>query len=276
MDIESFIKKIATEDEFKDGLYKAYQFSFIPSTQSGDPKIDQISQCLPKRNVKDGEGASFIGKLLYDDLNEFIEQFKTYLIKENAKISKDSREKFLRNIIYCANKDNDKNVLINDVVNFNYTTINDNSIEEYNIHGTLSDRPIIGYDSSSSTIRNLDFFELSKEWQKLSVTPTISGDSVYSQIIFYGHSLGEQDYPFFFRIFNQCEIEKKDSKTILIFCYSVFDDGAQKPTPLDKYKMNIVKLINAYERSINPNTVRNNLYTMLFNMHRLKLLEIKD
>lgn len=280
MDIESFIKKIAREEEMISNLYSCYQqactlrrnpkTAFLHET----PKRIKIIHCLARRELPTDEGISILNKLLFDDLQEFKDDFKNHLLNENKNISFNSRPQFLERIIDTVYQ-NKSFPLLRYVTNFNYTTISRN-VDEYNIHGTLDSNIVLGYDSSSAPIEKHEMFELSKEWQKLSIEPVfLIGDDFVESLIFYGHSLGEQDYPYFFTVFDHCKLDNPNSKTTLYFCYSIFSESKAWKS-FDKYRMNIVKMLNEYERSVNPNCSRNKLFASLFASGRIRLIEIKD
>lgn len=280
MDVESFIRKVSTEEEMMKGMYASYLMackSYIDYdvNYNYDSKAKSIANCLANRVKKPEEGYSIIRKVLFEDMCAFKRDFVEYLKKENSKINIDARKQFLENIINSVYGSNFAPQRFY-VVNFNYTSIKSPYIE-YNIHGRLDTDIVLGYDSSSSPITNTDIVELSKEWQKLKFPTPFSIDeySNVQTIIFYGHSLGEQDYPYFFNVFDVCHLSDKKSIVKLYFCYSNYETS-NLVKPLDKYSMNILKMINAYERSRNPNIKRNSLYTSLCSSGRLIVKEIAE
>lgn len=272
MDVESFVKKIATEEKMLSGIYTAYKRIGSLEKSSSPTKSHLISECLKKRKLKQNQPFSIIKKLLYDDLVEFKNDLRAYLQAEDLKLSSNDRANFIKTILDSINQyDYSKDSYI---INFNYTHINSLEFVEKNIHGSLNGSIVVGYDSSSAKIDDENIFELSKEWQKIGIDQSIPTGALDS-IIFYGHSLGEQDYPIFFDLFNRARLGEKNSITRLFFCYSNYEKETDIIKNYDRYRIGIIKLINAYERDKNPNTNRNKLVTELETNDKLFIIEVK-
>lgn len=163
------------------------------------------------------------------------------------------------------------------VINFNYTEVNGSFVLSSNVHGTLDNSIVIGYDSTNYS-SNIDIYELSKDWQKIS-----AGSHSFDfrkiacrRIIFYGHSLGEQDYPYFFELFDVCKLLDNASFVELVFCYSKFGSEEQQKSFYNNYQIGISKLLNSYEIFKKGQDNKNTIVTKLMSQNRLKLLLIED
>lgn len=279
MDVEGFLKKIATDPKMLEGIYSSMRFRNGTSLLAGVDEFEKlIGGFLSKLNLPTSNyDYDTIKKLLTDNLQEFENQFFEYLKKEVETIEDFNQKQadFISKIfenVYGGNLDN----YSLSVLNFNYTANNLNLYKEANVHGTLKSRVVIGYDSTTAPIKEHDVFGLSKEWRKMDVDFSfgIEGDLI-NYIVCYGHSLGEQDYPYFFKLFDECKLAEEKSYVKLYFCYSEFGDENNKRIELEKYKMNAAKMLNAYERYKNPSIQRNTIVTNLKIGHRLFFKKIK-
>ena len=281
MDVEGFIKKIATEDKIMDHLLLAYQKAiagYSPMSKYDHAVTNVFSSIIERRKPSKSGAKTVIHKLLLDDLLEFEKDFDEYLkgqLTINPDYDKNSKM-FLKRIIETAV---DKRVSVSRtfVINFNYTKLTGLPICLTNVHGILDNKIVIGYDSTDRNNDN-DIFELSKDWQKISACYSSFDISIVDNrtIVFYGHSLGEQDYPYFYELFDLCKLLDKNTKTNLVFCYSLFGSKEQQKEFLNNYQINISKLLNSYERYSRGIDGRNTIVTKLNSRKRLKLLVISD
>lgn len=285
MDVESFIKKIATEPEFLRHLYE----SALPQTQT---KILDSLQFKIRDVIKSRMGPminynySTIKRILSEDLDAFEKQFSKYLKRRLKRITDyDTKQQaLLDKIIKCAPVNND---FLTQIINFNYTSVECGKYCcEANVHGTLNSKIVIGYDSTEKEIDENNIFELSKEWRKIDIDFSYDFDRKGVQsIIVYGHSLGEQDYPYFFELFDMCDFFykqnygsswKETAKQVnLYICYSKFGDKNTQKRELQKLEMNVSKLLNAYERYKYPSLKRNTIITNLKIKKQISFIEIK-
>lgn len=285
MDVEGFVKKIATEEEMISKIYKSH----LPSSNYNIKDTIQLRiDGLLYRRVKDGQKFDYstIKKILSEDLDELesdlIKYLKRRLGRQNDYIK--LQEQMVDKIIAACpvNKD-----YLLQIIDFNYTTIDSSKYCcEANVHGTLNTKIVVGYDSTGQSIKDNDIFELSKEWRKLDVDFSYDFDRKGVQaIIIYGHSLGEQDYPYFFELFDMCDFFykqnyghqwKETAKQInLYICYSRFGDKKTQNRELQKLEMNVSKLLNAYERYRYPELKRNTIVTNLKIKKQISFIEIK-
>ena len=210
------------------------------------------------------------------NLLDFEESFSKYLSNDLSQKQDYYQEKvsFIETIFKTINISISLNPPL--LMNFNYTGGGANGFEEINVHGMLNTKVVIGYDSTTETIKTDDIFGLSKEWRKMEIDLGFNINEIgIGSIICYGHSLGEQDYPYFFELFDSCDLLGKECLVPLFFCYSRFGDKEKQRIELEKYKMNAAKLLNAYERYKHPEIQRNTIVTKLKTQRRLYFKEIK-
>ena len=281
MDVEGFIKKIAKHPGIFNLLINAYKgYCDDKLVAMKEPKetnlvLYPLFDIFKKRKPKKSGSYSVIKKMLLDDLLRFEEDFKKYVCSE-VKIKEDYDSKsysFLQKIVQTALK-KEKDCYIN-AYNFNYTKIGELKYAS-NVHGTIDDKIIIGYDSTNDNVVD-EFIELSKDWQKISIDIDFDIREVeIDNVIFYGHSLGEQDYPYFFEVFDACDLLNPDSYTKISFCYSKFGSKDEQIQFFNTYQQDIAKLLNSYEKYRNNVNGRNTIVTKLKSQRRLELVEIID
>ncbi|MCI2068575.1 MAG: bacteriophage abortive infection AbiH family protein [Bacilli bacterium] len=88
-------------------------------------------------------------------------------------------------------------------------------------------------------------------------------------IVFFGHSLNEQDYPYFFQFFDTIELQKKHGQKI-IFKYSIHDCQT-KEDAIKEIKQRVERLIYAYDIYCSGN---GNLLSNLVNTDTIEVREI--
>ena len=279
MDVEGFIKKIATDSKMLDGIYDSMRYRSQKATYpiGSDTFKKLIGTFLNKLELpEDKYDNATIKTLLTDGLQDFENRFTNYL-KNEIKDCDSFYEKQSNFVLHIFDSIDylKEDVFALQVLNFNYTNNHLNLYSEANVHGTLDSKIVIGYDSTTAPIKDEDVFGLSNEWRKMDVEYdyNVDGRHIHS-IVCYGHSLGEQDYPYFFNLFDSCDFIKR-SRVTLYFCYSKFGDETTQRKELEKYKMNAAKLLNAYERYKNPNIQRNTIVTNLILAKRMFFVEIK-
>jgi hypothetical protein len=153
------------------------------------------------------------------------------------------------------------------------------SVNETNVHGTIKKEIIIGIDDKNID-KNKKYlenkliipneFKFSKTYRKmLLLRPNDFQDETVlpnkkdlTQIIFYGHSLGRQDYSYFQSIFDFYDIY--NSNVLLKFCYA------------DKFEIydNVYNLIHEYGVSFSNTHKGKNLLHKLLLENRLFLIKI--
>ena len=280
MDVEKFLKDVATNKTTLDTIYQCYEYKDSKSLPGFfDRKMIRCASLFENRKIPSREGTEMIHKVLKDDLFDFKNDFIDYLKEQISKIPnyKDLQKSFLKRIL--SSLPNFTNSDIVQIVNFNYSKIDGTKYVEANVHGLLNEEIVIGYDSSMLDIKDSDAFELSKEWQKIGIDYYYhypDKEDVVENIVFYGHSIGEQDYPYFFEIFDSCDLLSKNCSSKLYFCYSKYGNVQEQIEALTKYKMNISRMLNAYERHHEPGKQRNMIVSKLKMKRRLQIVEILD
>ena len=162
----------------------------------------------------------------------------------------------------------------NDILSFNYT-LPVQSFNWYNIHGRLSSNNIIfgiNYDSLISHFTNTPI-QFSKSYRILEngFFSNIRLSKDIKNILFYGHGLGEADYPYFQSIFDS--IDLYHGNTRLIFFWDAYDEN--KKIELHKEMLNkVVNLIEKYGQTFSNKDHGRNLLTKLKIENRILIKEI--
>ena len=291
MDVEHLLMNIATGVGYKNIPNKEIFYRFyLGLTDDVFAYYAMSNQCRPLQNIfllkrmKYGDrNSNVIDEIFYDDLLEFENDFVDYMneiISIDKTYNSDSFGLFER-ILSATDSKYD----IKRIISFNYTFNNDDRLdtifkENYiyvNLHGRLCDNNIvIGYDSDMQENNKEHIYSLAKGWQRLNVEyDLLSGEPQPSHtFIFYGHSLGEQDYA---QLFAYIDSMMQDiNKSHFIFCYSDYaDDDYLNKKNKTKYLMAINRFINAYDyyRTGNRNGT---LYNSLFISGHLKIIKINN
>jgi hypothetical protein len=159
--------------------------------------------------------------------------------------------------------------VITSILNFNYTTPF-NDINSENVHGKLDTKAskiIIGIDSSRIQYQDPGYI-FTKTYRKMHMyfrkddkqVNSILSDEI-THVIFYGHSLGEQDYAYFQSIFDLFDIYKKNIQ--LEFLYSIYNE--KNASLIKSEQLNsVTKLLFSYGNThLNPHQGRNLLHKLL-------------
>ncbi len=167
------------------------------------------------------------------------------------------------------------------ILSFNYTKADlrdykkNAKIQRINIHGRIADENIIiGYDSSDKTLKSTDkriLFSKSgqKIFRKSNVIPLPKKDNV-SKIVFYGHSLGQQDYAYFHAMFDKYDIYNSD--IVLEFCYSEHGKNPEKMKV--EYFSGVYALLNDYAQRSGKENEFKTILTRLQIENRLLITEV--
>jgi len=207
------------------------------------------------------------------DLFQFENKFKEFLIKDlNNK--KDLYNKNTKKLIEELIGPSDYKTLT-----FNYTSPSILNIKdtEY-VHGSLnSDKIIMGVDSTKVDYMNPSYI-FTKTYRKVEqyvnhdfkvVNDILNNE--FTEIIFFGHSLNEQDYAYFQTIFDKQNLY--DGNIRLKFYYYVYD-VKQEEHIKEMQTRSVVKLIETYGTSlVNKSQGKNLLHNLLIH-NRLKIKRI--
>ncbi len=261
MDIESFIKKVVTEDidnkkirffhnrKYTDVILDAFEHRTDNMYFCNAEQFVFLKKLFCKRFSWDQEDFD-IYKFLYNELCAFESDFKNY-ISEQVKTNKS----------YCTKSLNliKKFELVNNcayLFSFNYTNPFQKNdlfkIENINyVHGSIKDNDIIiGFDSSDLQNNKDHSIYLSKAWQKskneLTNEPLPKQNEI-EEIKFYGHSLGPQDYSYFHCLFDIFDLY--NGKIRLIFLYSDYEATKEKNEINEiNYVSSIYSLLDDYSQ----------------------------
>lgn len=212
-------------------------------------------------------------EVLFQKIKEFETRFSEYL---NSELEKERNHYNLKVIQFYKKLTSNK---ASRVLSFNYTTPNILGVEIEHVHGSLKNNNIIiGIDSTKLKYEDASF-RFSKTYRKVEqfvenpkkkIVDVLKGGCV--EIIFYGHSLNEQDYAYFQTIFDKYELY--DTELKLSFYYSVYSEPEKNKIKESQVKA-VVKLIQTYGQSIDNEYRGGNLLHKLLNEQRLQIREIE-
>lgn len=154
---------------------------------------------------------------------------------------------------------------IDNIYSFNYTDLgafcqklNVNRLPYYHVHGCCKAKStILGISDDEKVLDGYDFLYKTSNsyYQSTNVRYALQRSSL---VIFFGHSLGPQDYHYFsdfFRKQSRLDIEEKDAKTILIITY---DEAS---------RMNIIRQL----RQMNEGRMN-----LLYDCNRLRIYTVSN
>lgn len=170
---------------------------------------------------------------------------------------------------------------MNKILSFNYTDIKLENrrfkiTDVQHVHGKLSDENIIiGIDYKNFSSLQTGFL-YSKTYRKMNMELNKTKNDILNdidEIVFYGHSLNEQDYSYFQAIFDRLDIYNKQIK--IMFYYSIDHFPEPKSVNGDKDQMDKVsRLIETYGTTFNNKDHGKNLLHKLLLESRLNLVKI--
>lgn len=266
MDVESFIKKVITKNKKDDAWMNRhflvdqhnYQDLLMHLYDSRTTKFivgHNSQQSAIRKHFRNLKTFDFnIYSYLYDELLKFENEFKQYIsecIQNEPKYNKNCEQLFRELVDFYREPTS--------VISFNYTnslkwfidlTKNDFERNYYNIHGSLENDIIIGFDSGDIADNENAGIKMSKAWQKMN-----SYDKIYelptketiNTIKFYGHSLGPQDYSYFHSLFDYYDIY--NSGISLVFCYTEYGDNEEENVQIrGNYVSAVYKLLTDYAK----------------------------
>ena len=243
-DIEHLIYSVLTKMVYNKYAIESYVADAIEALAKGrairGPNSGYIREnpyiFLPFiQNTKIANPASYLLK----ELHRFEDSFKSYMKEQIGADYPQKCHGLLKKIIGESGD-------FVDVINFNYSVIEDNVYicNQTNVHGRLSDEEIvIGIDSNEVPHRFVPFTKtfrnLHREKEPFRIPPAID------TILFYGHSLSEADFSYFYSIFDMYDLYKGSLK--LAFLYSDYRNTEEEnEMNHTRYVNQIYKLINKY------------------------------
>lgn len=279
-DVEEILNDIITckENKWRVEMNKIYNCilssTFYARSQYPELLGLIISKCYKKENPS-------LSYLLMNELNKFENDFKNYLNSEVKRIEQTDDFKIKRSGLRNKLGIDDSSFILN----FNYTSVkNDNrtnpKFNEINIHGNLKDdNIIIGIDYTNCDPKDKDSILFSKTYRKLNNLSTIHKQILtnnISEICFFGHSLGEQDYSYFQSIFDFYDIYNKNIKLNFYYTDNYVHTAKEKNEIKTKYVEAIFSMINKYGETLDNKNHGKNLLHKLMLEDRISIINIED
>lgn len=260
-DIEKLIA-LSFQRDFDNGYSLKYSvhkgLGLIGKVYDIDKAKDQEIKINPYIFLPFAQGVKYESDINYliDELHKFENSFKNYISKEQSRqIYQNTAIAFLDKLI-----EGDKKV---DILNFNYTIIGQNKKvnNQTNIHGSVNDNEIIlGIDSNEVTQKEYNCF--TKTYRDLHrVKEVIELPDNVDKIYFYGHSLADADFSYFYSLFDMYDLYS--GSLMLVFLYSDYSPSEEENEHNHNIYVNrVFELINKYSETSKK---ENNL------LHRLLL-----
>lgn len=269
-DIELMIKKsLSNKDRIKS--YDKNNILWIKLCNYMDKKqlnnlniFEQL--CFFFYNIRK-QDESFIN-FLFHELVRFEKRFGTYI--KNEEKSDDYQTK----AIACLNKLIDVSIKTNfSIDSFNYTSIS--SIVNFKHINGDTDNPIFGIDSTNEEKFKI-FTKDYRRFKLLSTSNNFIPNSFFENLIIFGHSLNEQDFNYYFSLFDQLKILNVDSNFKIIFVYKLYRNTEKENNKLlEELMIKIILLFENYEMErTNNNNYR--LFGRLNNQNKILLINIDD
>ncbi|MGF2054177.1 AbiH family protein [Vagococcus fluvialis] len=160
--------------------------------------------------------------------------------------------------------------------NYSYSELSDRFYDYNHVHGRMatSNDIIFGVDENALS-SDSPYFPYTKTYRKL-LLDTLNKDkskklpTKIKKLAFYGHSLGEADYSYFYSIFDHYDIYNSQIEIIFYYCDYLMDE---RQSVLREYVSNISKLFTNY--SENSKFTTKNLLHKLNLEGRIIIKEIK-
>lgn len=257
---------ISNKDGGIKNLYEQYYILF----DSNQDIIDEITSAV-RYKLGNKTNVSLYSYLL-DELKNFELDFASFL---------DSQIKNNKNYRIAANKTVDG--ILNEhecfIMDFNYTGY----LLHYpclSVHGSLNEHnPIIGIDSKFVQEKNVKRF--TKAWRKICIPyGKLQIPRNVDEIIFYGHSLGQQDYSYFHSLFKYYDVYNSEIKLTFLYSDHVFKnsvpDELENTKNKEKYIDAIYDLFGNYVSSVMTKSDADAVTTKIQLENRLLVAELND
>ena len=99
--------------------------------------------------------------------------------------------------------------------------------------------------------------------------------SAFNNIIIFGHSLNEQDYNYFFPLFNKLKINTNEFDGKIIFAYYIYDTQKKEQIKKELF-LNIAKKFSSYEKYYNNSNGESRLMEILHLGNKILFNEINN
>lgn len=281
-DIEELLKESLTSDKVhaKDfswkHVYSIMQNGSFHLRNANHNEIMCASFIKTKYNIEEIRDVNGFYSLLLKELKKIEVRFGFFLIKQISNYNYINKAlNFIGNI--------SQNIISID--SFNYTNFTNKLHygEIYrNINGDLEgvlkneSSLIFGIDSTNIEPDSPEYiFTKVYRRMELSIINTKVHDfKLFENIIIFGHSLNEQDYNYFFPLFDYLNLNDATKKNSIVVLYSIYNED-KKQSIIDKILKNTCKMLSAYDKYAN-NRIENRLMEMLIAENRLVFIEIKN
>ena len=190
--------------------------------------------------------------ILLSDLKEYEIRFGDYINLQQKKLG--SYTKKAQNIINDLLDNNDELVYIN---TFNYTRLSKvipAKCEIWHVNGDVK-HPIFGIDCAEDNPAYSSRYSFSKTYRRLE----LEGDNCYfpkrkefTKVIVFGHSLNQQDYNYFYALFNQLNLSNDRGKRngyVVEFAYSAYLDKSPAVVRQETIQ-NVLRLLSGYNKNV--------------------------
>ncbi|MBO4623362.1 MAG: hypothetical protein J5691_05675 [Bacilli bacterium] len=264
MDVEAFLRSLLSEKMIKlfEGLYDdtiKHQRNYFPICDEDGVKsfINKSSVLLRNQNIRN------YMEYLHSELGVFESEFAQYLrdlLKEHKRYG-EYTDIIMKSLI--NGHPNGK------ILNFNYTSVgNFEGYIENNVHGKINDLPIIGIDGEEIDGEAIEF---TKTYRKLirNDSPIIL-NTIFDEIVIYGHSLGGQDYSYFESVFDFVDLYNGNTVVKFIYSDNFLNSDLEKKKYRNSMTNKLFALIRKYGASLNKDNTNNLLHRLILE-GRIKL-----
>ena len=219
-------------------------------------------------------------KFLLEELKKFEKHFGSYVQKEyRAKLAnyETKAQYFLKSVnnMWKVTSIDTFNYTPFEKTYFNLTYANSKMVNHINGDYEL---PIFGIDSSSQSVNSAGGI-FTKTYRRMTADFFEGEDKNYSlhnnfdDLVIFGHSLNEQDYNYYFPLFDYMNLMDVMSDKRIIFYYNIFNEDKERKIKNDNVQ-NMMKLLNAYEQFKTGKTKEFRLVDSLSSQGRLRFMRI--
>jgi len=166
------------------------------------------------------------------------------------------------------------------VMSFNYTSyrpdqLSDDGVTVENVHGSLrNNNSIIGIDSTKISHQE-PYYIFTKTYRKVQQFTKMQNKVVQdyllddcNELLFFGHSLNEQDYAYFQTLFDRFDLYSSRMK--LKFYYDIYNKSKTEIISSSQVK-SVIHLIETYGETLENRARGKNLLHKLLNENRLEI-----
>lgn len=120
---------------------------------------------------------------------------------------------------------------------------------------------------------NIDLQKVIEKTLALFENEEIKNDDYFEHLIIFGHSLNEQDYNYFFPLFDELDLNNTNCLGKLIVAFTIYDLDKRKEI-IETLTKKLIKMIYEYEKS--SGSSGNRLYDKLQYKNRILFYEIDN